>query len=77
MNSELVRNKYWDFPGGRVVKTSPSNAGDADSLLDGGAQIPHSSQPKNLNRKQKQSCNKFNKDFKNGPLKKKNLSKNK
>ena len=53
-----------------MVKTSPSNAGDADSLLGGGAQIPHTSQPKNLNRKQKQSCKKFNRDFKNGPLKK-------
>ena len=33
-------------------------------------------QPKSQNIKQKQYCNKFNKDFKNGPhLKKKNLSK--
>ena len=27
----------------------------------------HVSQPKNQNIKQKQCCNKFNKDFKNGP----------
>ena len=33
--------------------------------------IPHTLQPKNQNIKQKQNCNKFNKDFKNGPLKKK------
>ena len=31
-----------------------------------GAKIPHASQPKNQNMKQKQYCNKFNKDFKNG-----------
>ena len=30
--------------------------------------IPHTLQPKNQNIKQKQNCNKFNKDFKNGPL---------
>ena len=53
------RVRTWDFPGGPVVKTSPSNAG--------GAKIPHASQPKKQNIKQKQNCNKFNKDFKNGP----------
>ena len=31
------------------------------------AKIPHPSWPKNQNMKQKQYCNKFNKDFKNGP----------
>ena len=31
-----------------------------------GAKIPHASQPENQNIKQKQYCNKFNKDFKNG-----------
>ena len=36
-----------------------------------GAKIPHASQPKNQNIKQKQYCNKFNKDFKNGPHQKK------
>ena len=29
--------------------------------------IPHASRPKNQNVKQKQYCNKFNEDFKNGP----------
>ena len=38
-----------------------------------GAKIPHASQPKNQNIKQKQYCNKFNKDLKNGPHQKKNL----
>ena len=32
--------------------------------LVGGAKIPHASRPKNQNIKQKQYCNKFNKDFK-------------
>ena len=32
-----------------------------------GAKIPHASQPKNQNIRQKQYSNKFNKDFKNGP----------
>ena len=56
-----------DFPGGPVVKTSPSNAGGAGSIPGRGAKIPHASWPKNQNMKQKRYCNKFNKDFKNGP----------
>ena len=56
-----------DFPGGPVAKTSPSNAGSAGSIPGHGAKIPHASRPKNQHIKQKQYCNKFNKDFKNGP----------
>ena len=56
-----------DFPGGPVVKTSPSNADGAGSIPGQGAKIPHASQPKNQNIKRKQYCNKFNKDFKNHP----------
>ena len=37
------------------------------SIPDQGAKIPHAAQPKNPNIKQKQYCNKFNKDFKNCP----------
>ena len=44
-----------DFPGGPVVKTSPSNAG---SIPGWGARIPHASWPKSQNIKQKQYCNK-------------------
>ena len=40
-----------------------------------GAKISHASQPKNQNIKQKQYYNKFNKDFKSGPHKKKILKK--
>ena len=40
-----------------------------------GTEIPHASQPKNRNIKQQQYCKKHNKDFKNGPYKKKNFLK--
>ena len=58
-----------------MVKTSPSNAESAGSIPGWGAKIPHASRPKNQNIKQKQYCNTFNKDFKNGPYQKKNLKK--
>ena len=50
-----------------VVKTSSFNAGDAGLIPNQGAKIPHASQSKTQNIKQKQYCNKFSKDFKNGP----------
>ena len=58
-----------------MVKTLSSNAGGAGSIPGPGAKSPHASRPKNQNIKQKQYCNKFNKDFKKkGPhQKKKNL----
>ena len=55
--------QHRDFPGDPVVKTSPSNAGGAGSIPGQGVKIPHASRPKNQNIKQKQYCNKFNKDF--------------
>ena len=45
--------KVRDFPGGPVVKTSPSNAGGTGSIPGWGAKIPHASWPKNQNIKQK------------------------
>ena len=52
--------------------------GNAGSIPGEGIKIPHASQPENQNIKQKQYCNKFNKDFKNGPHHlKKNLDKKK
>ena len=63
-----------DFPGSRVFKTSLSNAEDVGSIPGWGAKIPYALWPKNQNVKQKQYCNKFNKDFKNGPQKKKKNS---
>ena len=53
-----------DFPGSPVFKTSPSNAGGVGLIPGQGAKIPHALGPKNQNIKQKQYCNKFNKDFK-------------
>ena len=54
-----------------MVKKLPSNAGDASSMLGQGAAIPHVSKPQNQNiKKQKQYCNKFNKDFKMVHIKK-------
>ena len=47
----------WDFPGGPVVKTSPSNAGGAGSIPGQRAKIPHASQPKNQNIKKKTRSN--------------------
>ena len=47
-----------------MVKTSPSNAGGAGSIPGQGAKIPHALGPKKQNVRQKQYCNKFNKDFK-------------
>ena len=65
------RSSLGDFPGGPVVKTSSSNAGGVGSTPDQGAKILHASWPKSqtnkqtkqLKKKQKQYCNKFNKDF--------------
>ena len=54
-----------------MVKTSPSNAEGAALIPGQGAKILRASWPKNQNIKQKQYCNKFNKDFKNGPHQKK------
>ena len=62
-----------DFPGGSVVKTS--NAGRAGSIPGQGAKTPHASRPKNPNTKQKQYCNSFNKDLRNGPHQKNILKK--
>ena len=58
----------WRLPGGLVVKTSPSNTGDVGSIPGWGAKIPHISQPRSQNIKQKQHCTKNSiRDFKNGP----------
>ena len=45
-----------DFPGCPVAKTLPSNAGAVGLIPGQGAEIPHASQPKNQNTKQKQHC---------------------
>ena len=55
----------------------PSVAGVAGLIPGQGAMIPGASRPKNQNIKQKQNCNKFNKDFKTGPHQQRNLKKEK
>ena len=50
-----------------MVKTLASSIGVTGLTPDPGAKIPHVSWPKNQNIEQKQYCNKFNKDFNNGP----------
>ena len=60
-----------DFPACPVVKTSSSNTGGAGLILGQEAKIPHTSGPKNQNLREKQHCNKFNKDLKNRPHQKK------
>jgi len=56
-----------DFSGSTMVETSPSNVGDVAFIPVWGAKIPCPSQPENQSTDQKQYCNKFNEDFKNGP----------
>ena len=51
---------FWTFPPGPVVKTSPADGGQgwagSGSIPGQGPKIPHASQPKNQNIKQKQYC---------------------
>ena len=54
-----------------MVKTLIFHAGSRGSMPAPGAKMPHDSWPRSQNIKQKQYCNKFNKDFKNGPHQKK------
>ena len=58
-----------DFLGDSVVKTSPYNAGGA-CFIPGWGTRPCMLWGQNQNIKQKQYCNKFNKDFKNCSLQK-------
>ena len=50
-----------------MVKTSPSRAASAGLIPGWGARAPRLHRQKNQNIKQKQYCNKFNKDFKTDP----------
>lgn len=68
MQNYLTLSKYYfrNFPGGPVIKTSPSSAGGT-----------HVSQPKKKKRKkhkvETQYYNKFSRDLKNGLHQKKSL----
>ena len=64
----LIIYNLGDFPGGPGVKTLPSIAEGADLIPGQGTKILHASwlKKKPEYKQQKQYCNKFNKDFKNG-----------
>ena len=49
----LLKTCLGDFPGGPLVKTSPSNAGHAGLTPGRGVMIPHASQQKKKKRKKK------------------------
>ena len=56
-----------NFPGGPAIKTSTSSAGSEGLIPGWSAKIPHAMWPKHQNIKEKQYCNKFNKDLKKKP----------
>ena len=58
-------SSWKDEYGGTSLATQ-CNAGDVGSIPGQGAKISHALRPKHQNIKQKQYCNKFNKDLKNG-----------
>ena len=62
---DISKQQIRDFPGGPVVKNSPSKASGTGLIPHQGARIPHASWPKSQSIKQKQYCNK--KDFKSDP----------
>ena len=43
VNSASIKDTYWDFLGGPLVETLPSNARSAGSILGQGAKIPYAS----------------------------------
>ena len=61
-----LKSNEWDFPGGPVVKTLPSNAGDVGLIPGLRAKILHASWPKSQNIKQKQNVTNSIKTLKNG-----------
>ena len=48
---EHWKERFRDFPGGPVVKTSPSNTGGAGSIPGWGAKVSHALRPKNQEHK--------------------------
>ena len=74
-SSDLEISLFRDFSSGTVVKTSPSPTESAGSIPDQGAKILHALGAKKPRHKQKQYCNKFNEDFKNGAYQKKSFKK--
>ena len=72
----FLKSKSRDFPGGPVIKTSPSSTGGVGSIPGWGVKIPHASWPKNQNITNSSNIvTNSIEDFKNGPRQKKNLKK--
>ena len=71
------RKTFGTSQGGPVVKTLPSNAGDAGSVPGGELRSHVLWSKTKQNIKQKQRYKKFNKNFKNGPHEKASLKKGK
>ena len=46
ISTQIKNGRSGDFPGGPVVKTSPSNAGGTGLIPGQGGKIPHTSRPK-------------------------------
>ena len=67
------KGEMQDFPSSPVVKISPSNAGVAGLIPGQETKNPGILGPKNENIIQKQYCNKFNKVFRIGHIKKQNF----
>ena len=63
-----IRASLQDFLGSPVVKTASSSAGGCE--FDPWWGNKDLNMPPNQNIKQKQYCNKYSKDFKNGPCQK-------
>ena len=76
MENKQIRKVSRDLLGVPVVKTLPSNPGGVGSIP---VKELKSHMPRNQNAKtkQKQYCNKYNTDFKNGPHQKNLLKKGK
>ena len=53
--SQSKKCRAGDFPGSPVVKTSPTNAGDAGLIPAPEAKIPHASWPNNQNTHKKEA----------------------
>ena len=68
--TSCLKLQRWVFPGAPVVKNLPSKAGGASLIPGLEAKIPRASREKKPKQRTETNCNKFNKDFKNGPRQK-------
>ena len=69
-NAILISSKkgyHWNFPGGPMVKTLPSNTRDVGSTPGWGTKIPHALKPKIQNRNSSNTVTNSIKTIKNGP----------